>query len=204
MKTQLMRIKTEVPDCTATRQRLRSVLSDFFPTEKQMINAILNAYDENVEGRLTASNDRTLAALQLVKLLKSDYGMTGTSALLAVRSWCYILGYIDVGDVLEDIGKSQGREQNGSFDKHVPGNTVDIGQGIYKAGVDFPAGELCLQKIGTSSLSIFYGINKNPNRVGNDKNFMDKTYINIVDGQYLKLECFDSSANFVIRVTKMD
>jgi len=145
VKTQLMRIKTEVPDCTATRQRLRSVLSDFFPTEKQMINAILNAYDENVEEKIIASNDRTLAALQLIKVLKNDYGMTEDSAFMAMVSWCYILGFSDIADALESVrpvaATTPSAHNNGAFEP------IILSCGKYIVGIDFPAGFIRLKVV---------------------------------------------------------
>lgn len=202
IKTQLMSIINEVPDCTATRQRLRSVLSDYFPTEKQLINSILNAYDEDVENRLKLSSDRTLSALQLIKVLKNDYGMTDSSALMALECWCYMLGYEEVAEALADINVPKEviilDNQLRTKEEQV---TSEIGLGVYKAGVDFPAGELSIQLIGKSDFRIYYGVGKNPSRINTDKDFRDKIYINIEDGQFLRLETMGSDV-LTFRVTK--
>lgn len=145
VKAQLARIKTDNPECTKTRQRLRSILSDFFPTEKQLINAILNAYDEDVENRLSSSSDRTLTALQLIKVLKNDYGMTDESAFLAIESWCYILGYTEVADALSFVQPKSGATESGS-EKLSP-EPIILACGKYTAGLDFPAGNIRLKLI---------------------------------------------------------
>ncbi len=205
VKNKLMKLKKDFPDCTATRQRLRSILSDHFPTEKQLINAILNAYDEDVENRLKSSSDRTLSALQLFKVLKYDYGMTDSSALLAIESWCYILGYIEAAEALSGVKVSQqqaavGNSAAGPQSAPCPQSTVDLGFGTYKAGVDFPAGEISLQVVGKKpKYKIWYCVSKKPNRIDANESFMDKTYVVVKEGEYLKLECDDN----VIRVTKI-
>ena len=86
VQQKLIEMKKNIPDCSSSRQRLRSILSDYFPTEKQLINSILNAYDEDVETKLRSSSDPTLTALQMIKVLQNDYGLSNASAHNAIAA----------------------------------------------------------------------------------------------------------------------
>ncbi len=145
VQQKLIEMKKNIPDCTSSRQRLRSILSDYFPTEKQLINSILNAYDEDIESKLRGSADRTLMALQIAKTLQMDYGLTATSAYKAVESWCYILGYNDVACAVSSIIPTEtavnSTPQKSRFEPIV------LACGKYTAGVDFPAGDIRLKLI---------------------------------------------------------
>lgn len=142
----LVEMKKKIPDCTASRQRLRSILSDYFPTDKQLINPILDAYDEDIESKLRSSTDRTLMALQMVKTLQCDYGLTATSAMTSVESWCYILGYYDVGEAISIVQpESSVVRQNSSLNNAQNSKPINVTHGIFMAGLDFPAGEIRLR-----------------------------------------------------------
>ena len=67
--------------------------------------------------------------------------------------------------------------------------------------IEFPAGEFAVQVITKVSLSIFYGIGKNPNRINTNQKFMDKMYVRIEEGNYLKLESFETDAvhQFIVK-----
>lgn len=203
---QLVEMKKNIPDCTASRQRLRSILSDYFPTDKLLINSILNAYDEDIETKLRNSSDPTLTALQMIKALQNDYGLTPSSAFTAVEAWCYMTGYTEIADALENIKVTQSLQvpSSAGTPQQSLSMVCEVGLGIYKAGVDFPAGELSIQVLSKPKLTLFYGIGKVPNRINSDKSFKDKTYITIQEGQYLKLHSFESDAAYRFRVTKID
>ena len=143
----LKEMKGKVPDCTASRQRLKSILSDYIPTEKQKINSILNAYDEDVENRISGSSDKTLTALQFIKILKDDYGMTEDNAFWSIETWCYLLGYEEIAEAIENtIGNSTHAPKKQQANPSNSGNKcAELGMGIYKAGVDIPLGELKLK-----------------------------------------------------------
>ena len=61
VQQKLIEMRKNIPDCTSSRQRLRSILSDYFPTEKQLINSILNAYDEDIQASLTSGMNAHIA-----------------------------------------------------------------------------------------------------------------------------------------------
>ena len=198
VQQKLIEMKRNIPDCTSSRQRLRSILSDYFPTEKQLINSILNAYDEDVETKLRSSSDPTLTALQMIKVLQNDYGLTSPSAFTAVEAWCYMIGYSEIADALESIKATQAPQVPSSTGIPQQSSTpvCEIGLGVYKAGMDFPSGELCIQSLQKSEYRTYYGIGKNPNRINDDKYFIEKTYVTIDDGQYLKLSSGERTYRF--------
>lgn len=183
----LVEMKKNIPDCTSSRQRLRSILSDYFPMDKQLINSILNAYDEDVEAKLKSSKDRTLTALQLIRVIQNDYGLTAVSARSAVEAWCYMLAYTDIAEALGEMDIVQ-NQPAAPIPSARSSSTYQLGFGIYKAGVDFPAGEVCLEVRTSGVPKVYYGIGKNPNRIDADEYFADKTYIHVTNGQFLKLE----------------
>lgn len=140
----------------------------------------------------------------MVKILSDGYGLTNDAAMWAVVSWCQML---KLGEVAETIEQSlqifPNTPSQPSNNQTKVGNATDIGLGVYKAGVDFPSGELRLKANPTAKLNIFYGISKNPNKIDTNKSFLGQTYITIQDGQFLKLECFDTKTKYTITVTLM-
>lgn len=58
-----------------------------------------------------------------------------------------------------------------------------------------------MQIITKPKLCIFYGVGKNPKRINTDENFMDKMYVRVEEGSFLKLETFETGANhqFVVK-----
>ena len=200
----LVEMKKNIPDCTSSRQRLRSILSDYFPTEKQLINSILNAYDEDIEIRLKSSSDPTLTALQMIKVLQNDYGLTIPSAFTAVEAWCYMIGYSEIAEALSNTNIAQQPSGQPMQPSLTSQPSVEVGLGILKAGIDIPSGELRLQLLKKTQLGINYGIGKSPNKINYDEEFRDTTYIRIKDGEYLKLYCFETESDYKIRITKVD
>lgn len=191
IQSQLKEMKNTIPDCTTSRQRLKSILSDYIPTEKQKINSILNAYDEDVENKINGSSDKTLTALQFIKILKDDYGMTEDNAFWAIETWCYLLGYDEISEAIKNIypqntGNPQPPQPNNS------GQSTTLFHGIYLAGSDFIAGEIKL-KVTTplkKSDEIYYAIlrkGSNSNEIITNGFFKSQVILNIKDGQRLQL-----------------
>ena len=205
IQTKLIEMITAHPQCTTNRQKLKSLLADYLPSNRREINLLLSAYDEELHKKLASQQDTTLFAIRSIKQLRDDYGMTEDAAFWTVESWCYLLRLDEIALAINEIKPSQPASytQKGRVQQQASESVVEIGLGVYKAGVDFPAGELSLQLVEKSRLGINYGISKNPNRIQTDKDFRDKTYIRIEDGQYLKLYCFETDAQYTIRVTKI-
>ena len=205
IQTKLIEMITAHPQCTTNRQNLKSLLADYIPSNRREINLLLSAFDEELHKKLASQQDTTLFALRSIKQLRDDYGMTEDAAFWTVESWCYLLRMNEIALAINEIKPTQttSHSQQGVLQQQAPLPVVELGLGIYKAGVDFPSGELSLQLIGTCTLSIFYGIAKNPNRIQTNRSFKDKTYINIEAGQYLMLESFESEAQYRFRITKI-
>jgi len=152
---------------------------------------------------LKVSSDRTLTALNIVKQLTENYGITNDAAIWSVASWCYLLSFNQIGDALGSFEVSSVNEAE-KTNNGVVAESVVLGLGTYKAGIDFPYGELSLVVKEKTRLGINYGISDSPNEVEDDYHFMDKTYIKIEKGQYLKLSCFETGERYSITVTKVD
>ena len=75
---------------------------------------------------------------------------------------------------------------------------------MYRAGTDFPAGEISVQIITKPTLCIHYGVGKNPNRINDDENFMDKMYVRVEEGSFLKLHTFETGVNHQFIVKSME
>jgi len=91
IQTKLIEMKTAHPQCTTNRQKLKSLLADYIPSNRREINLLLSAYDEDFQIKLASQQDKTLFAIHFIKQLRDDYGMTEDAALWTVESWCYLL-----------------------------------------------------------------------------------------------------------------
>lgn len=193
----LIEMRKQVPDCTTSRQRLRSVMSDFFPGEKRRINAVLNAYDEDIESRLNNSTDKTLTSLQLVKVLKNDYGLTDDNAVEAIAAWCIMMGLDDIADALGNISPATGTNTNPSTPSGgsiplVANKQISMTTGIYMAGLDFPAGDvkIAVESIDKGQKTVYYAILKkgsNSNSIIANGFVKSQVILTIKDGQRLQI-----------------
>lgn len=192
------------PACLTDRTILRSALADYLPSNKLKQNLLLNAFDNDVVQSLRKGSDVTLSALNCISQLENNYGITKDAAFWAVQTWCYILGLDKVADALVVL-----QPQN-QLPANTPNSTVPstkeykIGLGVYRAGTDFPAGEISVQIITKPQLCIFYGVGKNPKRINDDENFMDKMYVRVEEGSFLKLHTFETGANHQFIVKSME
>lgn len=191
----------QTPDCLTDRNILRASLADYLPSNKFKQNLLLNAFDNDVVQCLRKGSDLTLSALNCISQFENDYGTAKDPAFWSIQTWCYLLGMDDVADALTVLQpQNQLLVQNHPI--NIPaGKEYKIGLGVYRAGIDFPAGEVAVQVITKVSLSIFYGIGKNPNRINTNQKFMDKMYVRIEEGNYLKLESFETDAvhQFIVK-----
>lgn len=195
-------IKKQKPACLTDRNILRAVLADYLPNNKLKQNLILNAFDSDVVQTLRRGPDVTLSALNCISQLESDYGITKDAAFWSVQTWCYLLGLNAVADALVVLQpKNQAPIQNTNVNV-LPGKEYKIGLGVYRAGTDFPGGDISVQITTKPEYKIFYGVGKNPNRISTNQDFMDKMYVHIEEGQFLKLESVGSySYVFIVKAT---
>ena len=197
-------MRTKKPACLTDRNILRAVLADFLPNNKLKQNLLLNAFDNDVVQNLRKGSDVTLSALNCISQLENDYGITKDAAFWSIQTWCYLLGLNAVADALVVLQpKNQAPIQNTNV--NVPsGKEYKIGLGVYRAGTDFPAGEISVQCTKTPNYKIHYGVGKNPSRVRTEQDFVDKIYVEIEEGQYLKLLSYEGDAKYTFIVKSIN
>jgi len=177
------------PACLTDRNILRSALADYLPSNKLNQNLLLNAFDNDVVQNLRKGSDVTLCALNCISQLENDYGITKDAAFWSVQTWCYLLGLAAVADALVVLQPTS----QSSTQKPVnvsPEKEFKIGLGTYRAGTDFPAGEISI-KIDTpvKSGQIRATSGKNLKNLSNLVEFKDKIYATLNEGEYIHLEC---------------
>ena len=195
-------MKKQKPACLTDRNILRAALADYLPNNKLKQNLLLNAFDNDVVQILRKGSDVTLSALNCISQLENDYGITKDAAFWSIQTWCYLLGLNAVADALVVLQpKNQAPIQNSNA--NVPsGKEYKIGLGVYRAGTDFPGGDISVQITTKPEYKIYYGVGKNPNRISTNQDFMDKMYVHIEEGQFLKLESVGSNSYvFVVKAT---
>lgn len=203
LQQSLCNMSNKNPNILTDRNILRASLSDFLPQNKLQQNLLLNAFDSEVVSRLRNTSDVTLSALNLTSLLENDYGISKDAAMWAVETWCYLLGLDSVAMALATVRPANSVQT-------VPNVSVPtrkeykIGLGVYRAGIDFPAGDVSVQIMSPPRLCVFYGVGKNPNRISTDNQFKDKVYIRVEEGQYIKLMSYETEANHYFIVKSFD
>ena len=105
-------------------------------------------------------------------------------------TWIAVLGYGDEAIAVQEMSFSENSEnhEKRSWDDE---KECIIGVGIYCAGIDFPAGTIALQSKwndGSEKNVILYGISSNPNNLEWTESFVDKTYLSIKEGDFLRVE----------------
>jgi hypothetical protein len=205
IQTKLLEMITAHPQCITNRQKLKSLLADYLPSNKREINLLLSAYDEELHKKLASQQDTTLFALRSIKQLRDDYGMTEDAAFWTVESWCYLLGMDIIANALAAI-RPTAIETNMKDDCPLSDESeCVIGIGVYKAGVDIPVGEISIQlKKGKRTPKYSFFLNTGNNTEANDQkqvaSFIDKAYIVMRTGQYLKVWTMNEGEyQFVVR-----
>lgn len=196
----------DVPDCIESKQKLYSVLVDYIPTDKLKINLLLDAYSEEIVDKLRTTSDKALTSLNIVKQLKENYGITNDAAIWSVVTWCYLLSFDQIGEALEKFEVNLLEEFEANKNKHEnmkPAESVSLHMGVYKAGLDFPYGELSLE-IKDNQEAVTFGIADSPNEMDCPDEFMYKTYIRIEKGQFLKLDSWHIEKTPPVIITKIE
>ena len=193
------------PSCLTDRNILRAVLADYLPSNKLKQNLLLNAFDNDIVQNLRKGSDVTLSALNCISQLENDYGITKDAAFWSVQTWCYLLGLNNIAVALETVKPAVQQPINQSSTTVPKGYT--IGLGIYRAGTDFPAGEVAV-KIDTplKKGEIRATSGKNVKRLSGMVDFKDKIYVTLNEGEYLQLECIYAGIDhpaYTFTVTKI-
>lgn len=192
----LVSMVNEQPSCIDDRKLLKAVLLDYLPQNKLQQNLILNAYDEDIFERLKPSSDVTLHALQMVKILSDGYGLTKDAAMWAVVTWCQMLKLGEVAEAIQSMFPA-GQCAQGTTNSPQPTVTskLALGYGMYKAGIDFPAGEIKIEAARKDNRQgIYYAIiKKGSNSIVTNGFFKTQMYLTITDGQ-----CLEVRDNFLL------
>lgn len=198
-------MKKQKPACLTDRNILRSALADYLPGNKLNQNLLLDAFDNDVVQNLRKGSDVTLSALNCISQLENDYGITKDAAFWSIQTWCYLLGLDAVADaliVLQPSSQVTAQPPNVTVSA---GKEYTIGLGIYRAGTDFPAGELSVQVNKKIRNDVFYKVSKTAKSTSNDGYFKDKIYVQMSEGHYLKLyTCGSEDISFTVKVIKED
>lgn len=192
-------MKSRNPACLTDRNILRSALADYLPNNKTQQNLLLNAFDNDVIQKLCRGADSTLSALNCIYQLENDYGMTKDAAFWTIQTWCYLLGGHSVADALVVLQPQKQTPVQTPNTKTPAGKEYKIGLGVYRAGTDFPSGDISVQVTTKPEYPIYYGVGKNPNKINTSQDFMDKMYVHIDEGQFLKLE----GASYTVFIVKV-
>ena len=182
-------MKKQKPECLTERNVLRAVLADYLPNNKLKQNLILNAFDSDVVQTLGNAPDVTLCALNCISQLESDYGITKDAAFWTIQTWCYLLDLNAVAQALVVLQPTSQPEMQNEV-KASSEQVYKIGLGTYRAGSDFPAGEVSIKvdtPVKTGRIRATMG--KNLKNLSNLVEFKDKIYAKLNEGEYIHLEC---------------
>ena len=177
------------PVCLSDRSILRAALADYLPNNKLKQNLLLNAFDNDVVQNLRKGSDVALSALNCISQLENDYGITKDAAFWSIQTWCYLLGLNNVADALVVLQPTSQTPIHNPVNVS-PEKEYKIGLGTYRAGTDFPAGEISI-KIDTPVKSgrIRATSGKNLKNLSNLVEFKDKIYATLNEGEFIHLEC---------------
>lgn len=182
-------MKNKKPECLTERNILRAVLADYLPNNKLKQNLILNAFDSDVVQALRNGSDVTLSALNCISQLESDYGITKDAAFWSIQTWCYLLGLDAVAQAL--VVLQPANQPITQKETTVSSNQeYKIGLGTYRAGTDFPAGEVSIKTdMPVKSGYIRATSGKRLKNLSNMVDFRDKIYATLAEGEFIHLEC---------------
>lgn len=196
-------MRRQKPACLTDRSILRAVLADYLPNNKLKQNLLLNAFDDDVVQILRKGTDVTLSALTCISQLENDYGITKDAAFWSVQTWCYLLGFDAVADAIVILQPTNQVPANTAVPGVATGTEYKIGLGIYRAGTDFPAGELSVQVDKKIKYEVFYKVSKTAKSTSNDGYFKDKIYVQMAEGHFLKLyTCGSEDITFTVKLIK--
>lgn len=200
----LCEMRKQKAACLTDRNILRAAIADYLPNNKLKQNLLLNAFDNDVVQTLRKGADATLSALTCISQLENDYGITKDAAFWSIQTWCYLLGLDAVADALVILQPTNQVPANTAVPSGATGTEYKIGLGIYRAGTDFPAGELSVQVDKKIKNNVYYEVSKTAKFTSSDDGyFKDKIYVQMAEGHFLKLYTYGSEdITFTVKVIK--
>ena len=187
----LVQLMAQHHECTKDRKCLKAFLADTLPDSRIHQNLILSAYDEDIVGLLTKSQNTALTALRTVRVLVDSYGITNDSAIWSIVTWCYMLGLNEIADSIGYTYSEHGKhpEQNTATTSN--GNSqylTTIGLGSYAAGYDIPEGYISIRansRISKGQIRMWVKAGKKEQIVAE---FKDAASVSLEKGQIVRLE----------------
>lgn len=178
-------------DCVSDRSKLKAILADYLTDDKVHLNILLNAFDEGIVEKIKNSQDITLVALQYVKKLIKDYGLTEEKAKWSIIVWCEVFGHSAVADVISEI--TTNNQVNDTILKLDDSKEYKMHTGIYRAGVDFPDGRIQLTAHwkNDSIGEVSYGKSRGLYYLYTEDSFTYQTYLDIKKDWFVKFETTD-------------
>ncbi len=179
-------------DLITDRSKFKGMLADYLVDDKVYLNVLMNAYDEKFPIKIKNATDRTLLAIQHIKLLTENYGISERYAKWSIITWCAVLGFDEITKALDSIETSFGENNTSiAFSKFVFDESADytIGLGTYCAGVDFPAGTISIKAEWEDRETIFYEVSESLEFSKEwTGSFIDNTYVKMKAGEFILLE----------------
>ena len=182
-------------NCLSGRNTLKGILADYLLDDKMHINLILNAYDDEFHLRIQNSEEKSLTALQFIKILVDDYGISEKNAKWSVEVWCAVLGYQEIAEAfsffnVHSDASGDSKKNNVLLDE---AKSYDLGLGVFCAGIDFPSGRIALSAKWAKGEKnqIEYAIGDTPDIKKTTDMFTDKLYVEIEEGQFLLLRLYN-------------
>lgn len=195
----LLKMMEDHPSCINERKQLKALLSDSIPQNKMQQKLILNAYDEDIIDRFQASSDVTLHALQMVKHLMEEYGITTDAATWAVVTWCYMLDFSEIADGIVMVSSAGNQQQSGQqkTGANNGGYRDNVGFGRYAVGYEIPEGIISFRTDGKVEEGDFFSLKV----INNEKSevylsFTDTVTAEVKKGQFVEIVHWGSGFNY--------
>ena len=182
-------------DLITDRSKFKGMLADYLLDDKVHLNVLMNAYDEKFPLKIKNASDKALLAIQHIKLLSENYGISENYAKWSIVTWCAVLGLDEVSDAINSI-ETKTDKPNEVINKFSSDDSKDyeLGLGTYCAGVDFPAGTVKIQAEWDDRGTILYEVS---NKIEFTRkwtgSFINQTYLKINLGDFIYFELEDEN-----------
>ncbi len=182
-------------DLITDRNKFRGMLADYLLDDKVHLNVLMDAYDEKFPLKIKNVSDKALLAIQHIKLLSENYGISENYAKWSIATWCAVLGLDEISDAINSI-ETKTDKPNDIINQFSSDDSKDyeLGLGTYCAGVDFPAGTLKIQAEWDDRGTILYEVSKKFEFTRQWTGaFIDQTYLKVNLGDFIYFELEDKN-----------
>ncbi len=180
-------------DLITDRSKFKGMLSDYLNEDKLHVNLLMYAYDEKFPIMIKNEAEKVPTAVRYVKILADNYGITKEYAQWSVVTWVAVLGFGDEAVEVQEMSFSESIEKT-EKKPVIDEKEYELGLGTYRAGIDIPSGTLMIYAKWNENEKdrILYGISDKASvEIDEDNRFVDKTYISIKDGEFVKFDLYN-------------